>query len=231
MGVEAFRNIRGRHPRECAICGFKGKCWAGGVQPLTFDAQCPKCRSIGRHRQHFLLIERHPDWIDAADVLHFAPEVSLEKDYTARLAASGRTYIRADYMPRKGETKVDMQAIQFADNSFDTVICHNILEHVGDDRLGLRELFRVTRAGGRVILSVPLIDSWQDTFEDSSVTSEESRDLYFNQYDHLRLYGRDIYQRLDEAGFDIEAYVAQEPEVSRFGLERGETIFICQPRK
>jgi len=230
-GAQLFRDIRGRHPRECAICGYKGLFWAKGRQPMVFDGECPKCRSVGRHRQHHLLMERHPDWLDGRQVLHFAPEPCFDQRYTDRIKASGGTYVRADYAPTKGETQVDLQAIGFPDNSFDTVIVHNVLEHVPDDDKAIAELARVLRPGGRAILSVPMVEAGEHTYDDPSITSDEGRDLHFNQWDHLHQYGRNFRDQLHRGGFDFETYVASEPEVSRYGLERGETIFIATPRK
>lgn len=225
--ARVVKAMRGRHSRECPICGYSGRFWASGQQPLLFDSECPKCRSLGRHRQHHLLMGRHPDWLDGRQVLHFAPEPSLDQRTADRLRATGGTYVRAEYTPTNGETKVDLLNMQFDNASFDTIILHNVLEHVGDDHRALTELFRVVRPDGRVILSVPMLDAWEHTYEDPTITSEQARDLYFNQEDHLRLYGRDFRDRLARAGFGFTAYVAMEPEVSRYGLERGETIFIC----
>jgi SAM-dependent methyltransferase len=228
-GTRAFRDVRGRHPRDCPICGYHGLFWAKGRQPMVFDGECPGCRSVGRHRQHHLLLQRHPDWLDGREVLHFAPEPCFDKPYQQRIAASGGKYVRAAYIPKKGETQVDLQAIPFPDDSFDTVIVHNVLEHVPDDNLAIRELVRVVRPGGRAIITVPMFDAWEHTYEDPTITTEAGRDLHFNKDDHLRLYGRDFRDRLHRGGFDFTTYVATEPEVSRYGLERGETIFIATP--
>ena len=50
----------------------------------------------------------------------------------------------------------DIQALSYADETFDLLITSDTLEHVPDFRLGLRETRRVLRAGGRHILTVPL---------------------------------------------------------------------------
>ncbi len=50
----------------------------------------------------------------------------------------------------------DIQALSYADGSFDLLITSDTLEHVPDYRLGLRETRRVLRAGGRHIFTVPL---------------------------------------------------------------------------
>jgi hypothetical protein len=59
------------------------------------------------------------------------------------------------------------------------------------------------------------------------VQSATDRDLQFGQYDHFRIYGRDLYDRIRGAGFDLATDVAREPQVARHALERGETIFIA----
>jgi len=46
-----------------------------------------------------------------------------------------------------------IEAIPAGDASFDVVLCAQVLEHVDDPAQGIRELARVTRPGGRVLLS------------------------------------------------------------------------------
>ena len=48
----------------------------------------------------------------------------------------------------------DLSALPFADESFDGVTCGYVLEHLPDVRLGLGELARVLRKGGRMLLLV-----------------------------------------------------------------------------
>jgi SAM-dependent methyltransferase len=45
--------------------------------------------------------------------------------------------------------------LPFGDESFDLIVCLDVLEHVADDSAALRELTRVTRPGGAMLLSVP----------------------------------------------------------------------------
>lgn len=47
------------------------------------------------------------------------------------------------------------ERLPFADGAFDVVFSHEVLEHVADDRLCARELVRVTRPGGRIVIFVP----------------------------------------------------------------------------
>jgi len=47
------------------------------------------------------------------------------------------------------------EALPFADGTFDLVFSHEVLEHVADDRQTVREMVRVTRAGGQIAIFVP----------------------------------------------------------------------------
>jgi SAM-dependent methyltransferase len=48
-----------------------------------------------------------------------------------------------------------VEAIPFENASFDLVTCLDVIEHTDDDVAALRELRRVTRPGGRLVVSVP----------------------------------------------------------------------------
>jgi len=52
----------------------------------------------------------------------------------------------------------DLAALPFASGSFDAVLCTQVLEHVAEPQLVLREVCRVLKPGGRLFLSAP--QSW-----------------------------------------------------------------------
>jgi len=56
-------------------------------------------------------------------------------------------------MPREKFVQADVERLPFRDREFDATFCYDVLEHVSDDQLVLRELARVTRK--RLILAVP----------------------------------------------------------------------------
>jgi SAM-dependent methyltransferase len=47
------------------------------------------------------------------------------------------------------------EALPYPDNSFDTLLSHEVIEHVLDDRLSAREMVRVLKPGGRAVLFAP----------------------------------------------------------------------------
>jgi SAM-dependent methyltransferase len=52
-------------------------------------------------------------------------------------------------------TEAPVEAIPQEDESFDLVTCLDVIEHTDDDVAALTELHRVTRTGGRLIVTVP----------------------------------------------------------------------------
>jgi len=47
------------------------------------------------------------------------------------------------------------EALPYPDNHFDTIISHEVIEHVVDDRLAAAEMVRVLKIGGRIVLFCP----------------------------------------------------------------------------
>jgi SAM-dependent methyltransferase len=79
--------------------------------------------------------------------LRYTPHV-FGVEIEADRASEART--RAQDVARAvGET------LPFAADTFDVVFSHEVLEHVVDDRLCAREMVRVTRPGGRIVIFVP----------------------------------------------------------------------------
>ena len=101
-----------------------------------------------------------------------------------------------------------------------------MLEHV-DDRKAVPELFRILRPGGLLIAMFPMVEGWDTTYENPAVTLPEERLLHFGQHDHVRFFGRDARSRLATPGFVVSEYTAVEPYVRKYGLMRGEKIFLC----
>lgn len=60
----------------------------------------------------------------------------------------------------KGQARVELkkapaEALPYADNTFDRVVCSEVLEHVLDPKVVIAEIRRVAKAGARVVLTVP----------------------------------------------------------------------------
>ncbi|MBI3825252.1 MAG: class I SAM-dependent methyltransferase [Candidatus Rokubacteria bacterium] len=49
----------------------------------------------------------------------------------------------------------DVSALPFREDAFDVVVCHHVIEHVGDDRRLLAEIHRVLAKDGLLLLGLP----------------------------------------------------------------------------
>jgi len=214
------RRLGGKVARECPVCGYRGRFGAHGLPP-RFDAKCPRCGSLERHRLLELAFAAR-DLVRAGDkLLHFAPEASLQPIVERR----GVDYVSADLTPGRAQIVLNLEKVDLPDASVDVVLANHVLEHV-DDRAALAELFRILRPGGRLIATVPLIEGWDVSYENPAPVSPADRDLHFGQWDHVRYYGRDFRDRVRAAGFRLEEYVGSGEDAVRYGLTRGERVFI-----
>lgn len=190
--------------------------------------QCPGCGSLMRHRAILLYLVdvlRFPE--SSADVLDVGPSAPMRR----RLSSFGSIhYLSVDIDPDRADVQADVTDLQFADESFDFVLCMHVFEHVQEDRKAAAELFRVLRRGGAALIQVPP-SPLEVTFEDPSVTDPTERERVFGQYDHVRICGSDYRLRLEEPGFQVDLvdYVTElEPEVrERLGLRVGEPFYVC----
>lgn len=112
----------------------------------------------------------------------------------------GAGYLTADLLLPADE-KMDITGIQHPDDSFDVVYCSHVLEHVPDDRKAMREFYRVLKPSGWAIFMIPI--TVDKTVEDPTITDPQERLRLFGQDDHVRRYGPDFVDRLQEAGFSV----------------------------
>lgn len=213
-----LRDAHGAFPRECNACGHKGDFHAFGFPP-RYDALCPACNSMERHRFLLLSIARRD--LDLKEpILHFAPEAIIERQWRKQFS----DYKTAD-LTFESDVRLNLEKIELPDNSQQTIVCSHVLEHV-DDAKALPEMFRILKPGGQAILMVPVIEGWVDTYENPTVHTEEDRLLHFNQKDHVRYYGREFRDRVKSAGFELSELGTTPEDCRKYGLMRGEVIFI-----
>jgi SAM-dependent methyltransferase len=119
----------------------------------------------------------------------------------------------------------DITNIDTEDNKFDLIICYHILEHIVEDKQAMKELYRVLKKGGTVLIQTPFKEG--EVYEDYGIISPEERLKHFGQEDHVRIYSAlELEKRLKEAGFHTEIKTF-EADIY-FGLKKDEKIIVCK---
>ena len=205
---------------NCPCCGYSGR-FATGKRKDRVATRCPNCESKPRDRQVYLYLRDHDIDLRGASVLHFAPEWPL-----FRMFRDEPGYVGGDILRRRNANAiVDITRIGFPRDHFDYVLCNHVLEHVPEDRQAMAECHRVMKPGGLGIFTVPLSDKYE-TWEPPAGMSVAAVESLVG-WDHKRLYGRDLADKLRAVGFEVSTARSAEPENSIYRLF-GETLFVAR---
>ncbi len=142
---------------------------------------CPACGSYERQRLLCLYLDRNPELV-AGDVLQVGPERSIKDRYKPR----ARRWLAVDVDPANplADETMDVRSLALPDAAFDFVVCSHVLDIVEEHDLAVAELYRVTRAGGTVLIQAP----WRSV--------KGMPDVYA--------------KRLEEAGFRVQPQLLEE---------------------
>lgn len=186
----------------------------------------PSTLSLERHRLLWLYLKNETDFFSAElKVLHFAPEQCFLKRFKK---LENLDYTTTDLESPIADVKADICNLPFEDNIYDIIFCNHVLEHIPDDTKAMQELYRVLKPGGYGIFQIPQDLSRAKTFEDDSIIDKKERATIFGQYDHVRVYGRDYFDKLRRVGFRVEEvdYTSKlsEETITKYCLAKGEII-------
>ena len=190
------------------------------------NALCPGTLSLERHRLLWLFLERNTTFFnDKLKVLHFAPEQPFYKKFKS---IKNWNYITCDLNSPLADIKADICKLPFKKFEFDLIICNHVLEHIDNDFKAMEEIYRVLKKNGIGILQVPIDESLSITFEDKTIIDPKIKSELFGQYDHVRKYGKDFYDRLKSVGFKVKKIDVQknlsEKEIKEYSLPKYEKI-------
>jgi len=202
---------------------------------LRLNCFCPRCSSTDRERLLLIYLKFKSDLFSRKRVklLHIAPEPNLRE---LLLSSSNICYYSGDRFTEHTAYPIDtipldILNLPFKDSLFDVILCNHVLEHIPQDTVAISEIFRAIKPGGWAILQVPISQILTKTLENNQITSPEDRERFFGQFNHVRIYGRDYKNRLDQTGFNVEVFnMAKEygeDFIKRYAVNVKEDLYIA----
>src|SRR6056297_1298490 len=183
-----------KRSKTCSVCDRQIRGFVHG------GALCPFCTSFPRHRALQPVVGR---WVSSAKgavkLMHVAPDACMRD----RLIENpSLTYLGIDkftqghYYP-PDTMNGDIENLNLGNDTQDLVICLHVLEHVENDRKALQEIHRVLKPGGIAIMAFPFRKG-QPTYDDATIVDPQQREAAFGQWDHLRVFGEDVADRMTQ---------------------------------
>ena len=110
------------------------------------------------------------------------------------------------------------------------IICFHVLEHILNDQKAIKELYRILKENGVILIQVPLKEGL--TYEDPNITSKNGRKEAFGQEDHVRLYGKEsLVKKFKDFQLKVEIVDISKNlkviEKNSFGILENEILFKC----
>jgi SAM-dependent methyltransferase len=125
---------------------------------------CPVCNSVPRERALMRTIDMYMPDYRRKKVHESSPG---GRGVSVKLGRICNGYSYSHYFPevplgkihlQRGERCESLEALTFAENTFDLFITQDVMEHVFDPAAAFREIARVLKPGGMHILTVPLVN-------------------------------------------------------------------------
>jgi len=166
------------------------------------EFSCPFCFSTDRERnmyRFFRAANIFEKFVSGKRILYIAPETNfrnLIKNWAPLEVVEG------DLFPKADQVRVDLADIQFPSNYFDFVICNHVLEHVENVDTCLLEIKRVLGNNGALLAQTPFSKILTTTLEIKEAWGDAGFcEAAHGQYDHLRVFGGDFVEIIEERGF------------------------------
>lgn len=171
----------------CPICQSVHNIFSPFGNPSRFNAQCPSCNSLEKHRLIYLFLEDSSRLLsNDIKLLHFEPDSSLY-DYFKSL--DNVEYISAgNNLSFTVDNVIDFENIEFPENNFDMIILdYATLNDYEDYSCILENLYNCVKdKEGVILIHFPL----------SNYESNEELDGFENQ--------------LENSGFKVTRYAAED---------------------
>jgi SAM-dependent methyltransferase len=229
---------RGKEAFECPICGYHGpfrdKVLNKKPSVIRKHAKCLGCGAFERQRMLYLLVnEILNDWnASQKKMLHIAPELYVR----SRLSELFGVYHTTDLFEPDVDFKEDVQAMSFADGSYDCVLISRVLTIPPDFEASIREIRRVLKNGGLAIIAETYTLDKTNEFGEmrngrSRVIGIDALELYGKYFDRVERVTSDrypeIYQLRNVMTIDGEMMDNYPDEVRVPGVGFNDLVAVC----
>lgn len=195
------------------------------------EYSCPFCYALDRDRLCSLFLEELLEKTNALElnILDIAPSGAIKK-FVYSNSGRNTNYYTADLYMEDVDYRLDIQNMKDIKNErFHLVICCHVLEHVKDDIMAMKEIYRILDRNGLAIILVPLDLDQTQTDEEWGLTEAENW-RRFGQGDHVRKYAKiDFINRLKLVGFKVnemdKVYFGEE-KYQQNALTETSTLYV-----
>jgi SAM-dependent methyltransferase len=104
------------------------------------------------------------DWLKSSKMTDVVLDIGCADRWPEQYLAKNSKYIGLDYIEtaiKRYSSNVDIYAdaenLPFIDQSIDTVILFDVLEHINNGEKALIDIYRVLKPGGRVLIQIPFM--------------------------------------------------------------------------
>jgi len=215
-------------------------CWVCGNPVAEFllygiarrPGRCPHCGAKPRNRAvHWYLREVIRPRLGAnSEVLEVGGSRVAVQRFSAESVIGSSRYTVIDRRTLKYHAclepphrfiPMDVTNTDFADNSFDVILCNHTLPYVRDDGGALSEIFRCLKADGLAVLDSSHDEDRTQSVDEYRRAHPELGDDYFAEHGDQWVYGKDYFARLEAAGFKVRIDVLFDDCDSDFRREHG----------
>lgn len=185
----------------CNCCKKSFRKFIAKGNPKRPNAKCPYCTSLERTRILDLYLENEIKIYTQKNIsiLHIGPEYGIQK----KLMQAPSNYIDCDINAAMARYTIDIRTIPFPDQTFDIIICSNVLSHIREEDIALTELYRVLKHNGILLLQTYIPEHNNTTIEETNLINKKDRARIYGEPALWRLHGHDLGNKLEQFGFAV----------------------------
>ncbi|HWD18472.1 MAG TPA: glycosyltransferase, partial [Verrucomicrobiae bacterium] len=196
-------------PGHCVVCGgpkqfltdflYAAPDAKGRLQPSWRERQLCQCGLNSRQRASFHVLAESLGLPHAARIYCTEQTTETYKEIKRRFPFAVGSEFLGDKTPlgqenAQGVRHEDLTRLTFPDNSFDCIVCLEVLDHIPNYRAALAEMARCLRPGGILLLTTPIHFNKEKTIVRPLPGSASVND-----------FGWDLTREIRQAGFSDES--------------------------